>query len=63
MKCGKDHNLECGFFESRTFPWSPSKVEVRTFYSFKLKVGSKYTPTFYMKLQCEANNYSAESSG
>ena len=32
-----------GFFEIRTFPWSPSKVEVSTFYPFTLKVGSKYT--------------------
>ena len=32
-----------GFFELRTFPWSPSKVEVGTFYPFTLKVGSKYT--------------------
>ena len=35
--------LGCGVFESRTYPWSPSKVEVGTFYSFTLKVGSKYT--------------------
>ena len=26
-----------------TFPWSPSKVEVGTFYLFTFKVGSKYT--------------------
>ena len=32
-----------GFFELRTFPWSPNKVEVGTFYPFTLKVGSKYT--------------------
>ena len=32
-----------GFFELRTFPWSQSKVEVDTFYLFKLKVGSNYT--------------------
>ena len=32
-----------GFFELRTFPWSPSKVEVGTFYPFTLKVGSEYT--------------------
>ena len=32
-----------GFFELRTFPWSPSKIEVGTFHPFTLKVGSKYT--------------------
>ena len=32
-----------GFFEIRTSPWSPSKVEVSTFYRFTLKVGSMYT--------------------
>ena len=32
-----------GFFEPRMFPWSPSKVEVGTFYPFILEVGSKYT--------------------
>jgi len=32
-----------GFFELRTFPWSPSKVEVDTFYPFTFKVGYKYT--------------------
>ena len=32
-----------GFFEIRTFAWSPSKVEVSTFYPFTLKVGSMYT--------------------
>ena len=32
-----------GFFELRTFPWSPSKLEVGTFHPFTLKVGSKYT--------------------
>ena len=30
-----------GFFELRTFPWSPSKVEVGTFYPLTLKVRSK----------------------
>ena len=34
-----------GFFEIRTFPRSPSKVEVGTFffYPFTLKISSKYT--------------------
>ena len=32
-----------GFFELRTFPWLPNKVEVGTFYLFTIKVGSKYT--------------------
>ena len=32
-----------GFFELRTLPWSPSKVEKGAFYPFTLKVGSKYT--------------------
>ena len=32
-----------GDFELRTFPRSPSKVELGTFYPFTLKVGSKYT--------------------
>ena len=30
-----------GFFELRTFPWSPSRAEVDTFYPFK--VGSDFT--------------------
>ena len=30
-----------GFFELRTFPWSPSRAEVGTFYPFK--VGSNFT--------------------
>ena len=34
---------ELGFFEPRTFPWSPSKVEVGTFYPFTLEAGSKNT--------------------
>ena len=33
----------CDLFKIRTFPWSPSKVELGTFYLFTLKVGSKYT--------------------
>ena len=32
-----------GIFELRTFPWSPSKAEVGTFYSLTLKAGYKYT--------------------
>ena len=32
-----------GFFEVQSFPWSPSKVEVGTYYLFTLKVGSRYT--------------------
>ena len=32
-----------GVFELQTFPWSPSKVEVGTFYPFTLKVGSKHS--------------------
>ena len=32
-----------GFFELRTFPRWPCKVEVGTFYPFTVKVGSKYT--------------------
>ena len=32
-----------GFFEVRRFPWSPSNVEVGTFYPFTFKVGSKNT--------------------
>ena len=31
------------FFKLEKFPWSPSKVEADTFYTFKLKVGSKDT--------------------
>ena len=31
------------FVELLTFPWSPSKVKVGTFYPFTFKVGSKYT--------------------
>ena len=33
----------CDLFKIRTFPWSPSKVELSTFYPFTLKAGSKYT--------------------
>ena len=32
-----------GFFQLQTFPWSPSKVEVGTFYPFTFKVGSKHS--------------------
>ena len=32
-----------GVFEPQTFPWSPSKVEVGTFYPFTFKVGSKHS--------------------
>ena len=34
-----------GFFELRSFPWSPSEVKVGTFYPFTLKVGFKLTFT------------------
>ena len=33
----------CDLFKIRTFPWSPSKAELGTFYPFTRKVGSKYT--------------------
>ena len=48
-----------GFFELRTFPRWPCKVEVGTFYPFTVKVGSKYTCNILEGLDwCEANKYS-----
>ena len=47
LKCGVVQyylRANFGFFELRTFHWSPSKVEVGTFQS-KLKVGFKYPST------------------
>ena len=41
--CNLDLAATFGFFELQTFPWSPSKVEVGTFYPFTLKVGSKHS--------------------
>ena len=43
MSCRPHLAAIFGFFELRTLPWSPSKVEKGAFYLFTLKVGSKYT--------------------
>ena len=41
--CRASFEANFGFFELRTLPWSPRKVEVGTIYPFTLKVASKYT--------------------
>ena len=46
----------CDLLEIRTFPWSPIKVELGTFYPFTLKVGSKYPYIILEALVCQQSS-------
>ena len=58
MRCRPYMATNFGFLELRTFPSSPSKVKLGTFYPFTLKAGSASTLRLYLRLglYCEANN-------
>ena len=52
-----------GIYELRKFPWSPSKVEVGTFYPFTPKVGSKYTWIILESSSVKLTNITKFTSG
>ena len=49
-----------GFFDLRTFPWSLSQVQVRTFYPFTPKVDSKCTYIILTSSSVKPSNIYAE---